>query len=168
MPRTIRQNIIALITGILCLYSCDNLDCPLLNTVYTTYGFYDVKSGQRITLSDTLTVSPANSDTILINQITGVNSIDLPMSFAGQSDTLLFRFCTSKNEIYTDTIIIAHTNEPHFESIDCSPAIFHTITGSELKKMTTGSGTSIINHITTENTAVNYDPKEHFKVYISK
>ena len=61
-----------------------------------------------------------------------------------------------------DTLTIAKTSVSHFESVDCQPVFFHTITGAT----TTGR---IVNRIEINNPNVDYDgSKENFHLYISR
>ncbi len=51
------------------------------------------------------------------------------MSYANSADTLYFEVQDRLERVFKDTVIVAKDNQPHFESIDCSPSYFHTITG---------------------------------------
>ena len=154
----------SIFAAMLFIVACDNIDCPLNNTVYATYNFYDIENEQPTTLKDTLTVQPFGKDTILLNRIFDVSSINLPVSHTGEADTLLFHFSSPSGKA-TDTIVFVHTNIPHFVSIDCATAVFHTVTHVAWKKQTIYPRPQAIDSIALVDPQINYDPKEHFKIF---
>lgn len=143
----------------LALASCSSIDCPLNNTVYTKYRL----AGTVTTLVDTLTVSTPRlsaTDTVLLNKAIAVDSFSLPMSYGQEADILYFDFRPTGGASVIDTVTISKTNEPHFESVDCSPAIFHTLKGVTYTRHK-------IDSIVVNSANVSYDAtKAHFLVYI--
>ena len=139
--------------------SCSDIDCPVTNGVSAKY----VLKGDS--LHDTLTISAIRdglTDTVLVNRLVGSKSFQLPMSYAGASDKLRFVFTDTLGHTTVDTLTIAKTSVSHFESVDCQPVFFHTITGAT----TTGR---IVNRIEINNPNVDYDgSKENFHLYISR
>ena len=112
--------------------SCSSIDCPLNSLVYTQYQLMTA-DGRIDTLTDTLTISTSRmtdgSDSVLINKNVKTTGFSLPISYA------------------------------QFESVDCSPSYFHTITG-----VTTTH--NAIDSIVIKNPDVNYDTsKKHFYIY---
>ena len=72
------------------------------------------------------------------------------MIYSGDSDRLRFVF-TSKDGLTTvDTVTVGKTNVSHFESVDCSPVFFHTLTS------VAATGTRI-SRIEINNPNVDYD-----------
>lgn len=140
------------------MMGCASLDCPLNNTVYTKYKL----AGNITTLSDTLTISTLRmdgADSVLINQDVMVDSFSIPISYSQPEDILFFEMRDTLGVTYRDTIKVRKENEAHFESVDCSPAFFHTITGVETTH-------NKIDSIVINNKAVNYDAtKAHFLIY---
>ena len=49
------------------------------------------------------------------------------MSYANSADTLYFEVQDRLERVFKDTVIVAKDNQPHFESIDCSPSYFHIL-----------------------------------------
>lgn len=156
-----------LLLAALLLAACSSIDCPLNNRVMATYKW----AGDVTTLSqDTLTVSTLRSqsegdDTVLVNRTIGVDSINLPMSYSRAEDEFFFTFTpvadsTSARTAATDTVWVAKTDEAHFEAVDCSPAVFHTITGVRHTR-------HAIDSIRINNNQVTYnDAKAHILVYL--
>lgn len=142
------------------LAACTSVDCPLENTVYTKYNIYDSKNVTD-TLTDTLTISTKRSngtDSVLINKDLNITSFSLPISFTQPEDFLIFTVA-GKTKTSTDTVRIAKTNTPHFESVDCSPSYFHVITNVSHTK-------NAIDSIVVNNPNVTYDAtKETFHIY---
>ncbi len=155
------RKIAPLILSAFFLSACSSINCPLNNTVYTVYGFYD-NTDSAYTIADSLTVTTkrtAGNDTTLINKITNTSSIILPMSYTQAEDILFFCLKDTLNNIMTDTVRVSKDNFPHFESVDCSPVYFHKITKLEHTN-------HAIDSIIISNNNVNYETdKPHFKVY---
>ena len=147
--------------------ACSSIDCPLNNRTYATFRL----AGDVAKLEHTLTVSTPRSalgpdeDTVLINRLASADSIALPMSYTHDEDTLYFTLNATANDAgeetaaITDTVWIKKQNVPHFESVDCSPAMFHNI--SEVR-----STHHAIDDIQINNNKVTYnDAKAHFLIY---
>lgn len=151
----------------LCAFvSCTNIDCPLSNSVAAKYVFYSSAGGGSVVITDTVTVRAASNDTILYNLGTNLTSLDLPMSYNLSADTLLF--VISKNgESRTDTVVVEHTNKAHFESIDCSASMFHTVTAASVRQGTGSDAVARIDSVVINNPNVNYNEVENFKVFVS-
>ena len=112
------------------LSACSSIDCPLNNRTYASFKL----AGDVTKLVDTLTVStPRNidnpeEDTVLINRLVDTDSLSLPMSYQRTEDIYIFTFVQKDTELKTiDTLWVSKENEPHFESVDCNPVMFHTI-----------------------------------------
>lgn len=155
------RKIISFIVAALTLYGCSSIDCPLNNRVYATYKL----AGDITTIPGTLTVSTPLSeaegnDSVLINMLADKDSIALPMSYARPKDTFYFTIEQEDGNITTDTITVSKNDIPHFESIDCNPAIFHDITDVEYT-------TNAIDLIKINNNKVTYHAaKANFLIYL--
>lgn len=140
------------------LAACSTVDCPLNSYVGT---YYKLKgSVSKLPLPLTI-ITPRNEfgDTVLLNQLNNADSFALPMSYSAPSDMLYFSFQKGEGQTLADTIEIFKSDVPHFESVDCSPAIFHKITGINTTH-------NAIDSIVINNPNVNYDySKAHFYIY---
>src|SRR5574344_955118 len=138
--------------------ACSTLDCPLNNTVYTKYRL----AGNITTLTDTLTISTnriEGTDSVLINKDVNVDSFSLPMSYSLDEDVLFFEIHTLSKQVFKDTVTVSKENRSHFESVDCSPSFFHTITDVKTTH-------NYIDSIVINQKEVNYDAsKAHFYIY---
>jgi len=153
------RRIIPLLFAVISLAACTALDCPMNNTVSVRF---DLR-GSVDTLSDTLTVSAVRktgADTVLFNRGVETTSFMLPMSYAQEEDELLFEMIdTVTKTLTTDVVKIKKTNQSHFESVDCNPSIYHTITGVSHTK-------NAIDSIVINNPNVDNDEtKEHLYIY---
>lgn len=128
--------------------------------------FYNT-DGTKLTLTDTLTVTVR--DSVILNRLTNGMSIILPMSYSADADTLVFHYKpqdVDKDE--TDTVIITKTNTPHFISLECARAMYHTITGvSNSNRIPDDIYRFAINKVEITNPQVNYDEKENLKIYFT-
>ncbi len=134
------------------LAGCSSIDCPLNNTISARYM---VHSSGSDTLYDTLTVYAlrvGHNDTILLNKAVGKTYFDIPVSYGNPSDHLLFSLADTNQATYTDTVTLFKTDIPHFESVDCSPNFFHTITDVTWTN-------NAIDSIIISKPSVNYDTK---------
>ncbi|MDO4820150.1 MAG: DUF6452 family protein [Prevotella sp.] len=157
---TSRASFIALlvVAVVVIIASCSNVDCPFMNSVYTTYQIKDLE-GKTDTLKDTLTVSIRKYngvDTILLNKAVQKTSFDLPISYIAPADTFFFHRYGDEMRV-TDTVTVEKTNTPHFESVDCAPKYFHDITNVHF----TQHG---IEHIEIMKRKVTYEPQDHFYI----
>lgn len=147
-----------LATALLC--ACSSIDCPLNNRVYTQYVF----KGEADTLKDTLTVIAVRpgvaSDTVVFNRGVNLTSLLVPVSYTQAEDVLAFQFTNAEGDVTTDTVWITKENQPHFESVECSPNFFHTLTGIRCTHKR-------IDDIAINHPNVDYDAtKEHIYIYI--
>lgn len=145
------------------LSACSSIDCPLNNRTYTSFKL----AGDVTKLVDTLTVStPRNidnpeEDTVLINRLVDTDSLSLPMSYQRTEDIYIFTFVQKDTELKTiDTLWVSKENEPHFESVDCNPVMFHTIKDVRFTQRA-------IDDIKVNYNKVTYnDAKAHFLIYL--
>lgn len=154
--------VVAMIAG-LGLSACSSIDCPLNNRTYASFKL----AGDVTKLVDTLTVStPRNidnpeEDTVLINHLVDTDSLSLPMSYQRTEDIYIFTFVQKDTELKTiDTLWVSKENEPHFESVDCNPVMFHTIKDVRFTQRA-------IDDIKVNYNKVTYnDAKAHFLIYL--
>ena len=148
------------------LAACSNIDCPLDNVVMMQCNLYSSESGQALSLPVSLTVKPAGRDTILLNQAKDVSNFLLPLKEAGERDTLLLNFTGENGNTATDTLFVNHTPRPHFESLDCPTAMFHTIH----QVRATGHALSIlpltVDSVSLIRSTVNYDDIENLRIFL--
>lgn len=150
-----------------CLTACTSIDCPLDNLVELTCGLYSAETGSALTLSDTLTVRAGGvKDTTLLNRALGLSSFELPMRHGVATDTLLLDFSNASGQTATDTLLLGHTNEPHFESIDCPTAVFHTLTDVTWTSHALGVMPLTVDSVAIVRRTVNYDNIENLRIYL--
>lgn len=142
--------------------SCSSIDCPLNNSVCIKMRL----AGDESVLLDTLTLSSPRtlgdeeSDTVLINRQTALDSLNVPMSYNRPQDVYILDLVENGTSAQTfDTLWVDKTNLPHFESVDCSPNMFHDITA-------VNSTHHSIDSIALNNNKVTYnDAQPHLIIY---
>ena len=143
------------------LIACSSIDCPVENVVATVYKLQK-SDGTPDTLYDSLTVFSRRkngTDTILLDHITSTTQFQLQVGHTNPEDTLYFMVSNGSYSAQ-DVVFIKKENTPHFESVDCSIAYFHEITGVRLDSH------NVIDSISIIKTEVNYDlSSEHFHIY---
>ena len=140
------------------LYSCDTIDCTLNNTVVMTCKFY--QDGKAVQLHDTLTVTAAGTDAVLVNRKYNASSLALPLSYFNPEDTILLNI-TGNGYAVTDTLWVEKTSYNHFESPDCPVNMFHNITGVRSTHLFIDSVTITrpeVNFIEYENLQIHFYP----------
>lgn len=155
-----RKIIPVIASALLIVSACSSIDCPLKNLVYTSYAIY-AADGRQDTLRDTLTISTNRtdgSDSVLINRDTRITGFSLPMSLSHPQD-VFFLEVKGGNGVTYDTLTVSKEDQPHFESVDCGPSFFHTITAVECTD-------NAVDSVVINNPDVDYDTsKKHFRIY---
>jgi len=151
--------VVIMLTG---LAACSSIDCPLNSLVYTQYQLMDA-AGRVDTLADTLTISTKRTDgndSVLINRSVRTTEFSLPISYSQPQDVFFVETIDTLTKTVTlDTITVEKVDRPHFESVDCSPSYFHTITA-------VGTTHNAIDSVVINNPDVDYDTsRKHFNIY---
>lgn len=138
--------------------SCSTIDCPLNNTVSTSYKL----KGALSTLADTLTITTPRmdgNDTVVLNRAIKIDSFILPISYSRPEDVFYFTMTNAENKKFIDTVRVTKENFPHFEAVDCPAAVFHKINRVTFTH-------NAIDSVVINNQHVNYDAtKAHFYIY---
>ena len=151
--------VVIMLTG---LVACSSIDCPLNSLVYTQYQLMNA-AGRVDTLADTLTISTKRTDgndSVLINRSVRTTEFSLPISYSQPQDVFFVETIDTLTKTVTlDTITVEKVDRPHFESVDCSPSYFHTITA-------VGTTHNAIDSVVINNPDVDYDTsRKHFNIY---
>ena len=88
------------------------------------------------------------------------------MSYMREVDTFVVKIMGLEASS-VDTIFVSHTNEPHFESVDCGMSMFHKIKGVEWTSNGNAAVLSRIDSVAVANPKVNYDETENIKIYFT-
>lgn len=121
------RKLMAAIAAAVALAACSSLDCSINNTVAMNVGIPDT-----LQAGDTLNVYTiaGGADTAIYTNGYATTSLSLPMSYNHGEDLYIFAFTDTTGTTVADTVTIAKTNQPHFESVDCTPQFWHTIQGA--------------------------------------
>lgn len=133
--------------------SCSNTDCVLTNTSYTNFVFYNER-GQAVSLSGTISVTAAGTDSVLINQESNPKIFQLPLSYTNTEDTFIIHY----TEKMVDSVFVKHANIPYFISMECGTGMYHYLEGVR-------STDNAIDSIQIIDPEVTYDAKENIKIY---
>lgn len=133
--------------------SCSNTDCVVTNTSYTNFGFYN-QLGQAVSLSGTISVTAAGTDSVLVNKEFNPKMFQLPLSYTSTEDTFIIHY----TERMIDSVFVKHANIPHFISMECGTGMFHYLEGVR-------STDNAIDSIQIIDPEVTYDAKENIKIY---
>ena len=147
------------------LAACTSIECPVQNTVYMVCDLMKA-DGKSDTLGvDTLwvwTQRADGTDTLLVNRLCGTSAttLNLPISYSQPEDAFIVYVKDTADNYWLDTLRIKKESRPHFESVDCQAAFFHTITA-------TSATSDIIDSVVIKNPEVNYDTSSaHFYLYL--
>jgi hypothetical protein len=150
------RKILGFIIAVLVLVGCSTLDCPLNNSVYT---YYKVMSDSTVDTLSVISFRHTDNEGVLLNKLANPDSLQLPISYTGDKDILYFVSKMKSGTETIDTVVITKSNFDHFESVDCSPSVFHKL----LDVTTTHHA---IDSIVINHRDVDYDySKKHFSIY---
>lgn len=140
------------------LTSCSSVDCPLNNTVYATWTFEYPDGRQK--LADTLDIylQVNGKDTLVANRLIGVSSVNLPMSYYNEADTLTLELRANGQHAY-EQIIVKKSNIQHFNSPECGVWVEHYISGTENEGM-------ILDSLRIRNSKVDNYEVENIRLYL--
>ena len=108
----------------------EEADCSMVdNRGMMVCNFYTIDPNTGVSekaILDSLTVTARGTDSVIINRMTEVSSITLPLRYTADSTELIFRYTAH----LTDTLVIRHTNTPYFVSMDCGYQMKQSIAGA--------------------------------------
>lgn len=102
-------------------------------------------------------INKLRCDTILINKISEISSIKVPMSYYSNNDTVIIAYSSIINK---DTLYINHNSYTHVDLPECGTARFHTLNNIH----STDYG---INNVEIVDADVNYEGNENIKIYFN-
>ena len=102
----------------------------------------------------------------VLHRATGIQSFLFPLKEGAGCDTLLCRFSNGAGQQATDTLFLTHTPSPHFESLDCPPAVFHTLTSVRATSHSLGQMPLTIDSVSVVRSSVNYDDIENIRIFL--
>lgn len=155
--------------------ACEVENCPPNTLSYAHFTFVD-QNGRGIQITDTVTVvgqayadveNPSGqtvqdsllSDTI-INRETGVQSLQLPLSYADETRFIISYHTRQRAYAGSDTIRIKHKNIPYFTNLDCGTMMFYTVTEASFTHHQLDS-------MVITNPNIDNNEKENFKIYFT-
>ena len=98
----------------------EEADCSMVdNRGMMVCNFYTIDPNTGVSekaILDSLTVTARGTDSVIINRMTEVSSITLPLRYTADSTELI--------------LVIRHTNTPYFVSMDCGYQMKQSITGA--------------------------------------
>ena len=142
---------IVLLSGIA---ACSDTDCTTSNTAYVNYNIYDA-NGNSVSLTGPVTVTAAGTDSVLINQESNLQSMQLPLRYTSTEDT----FVVHLSEVLFDTIFVTHQNIPHFISMECGTGMYYHIDNARCTRR-------IFDSLSVVNPDINFDANEHIQMYM--
>ena len=151
-----RHGFLFIISSLLLLSACESYDCTLYNYVGMYGTFY--KDGVVVQVKDTLTITSGKSGRMLLNGALYETTINIPLSYWQEEDTLVFRV-NGNGYILRDSVWITKTNQVHYESPDCPTTFFHTI-------QSVRSTHTFIKDITVIRSSVNYETTDNLQIHL--
>lgn len=154
--------------GLVGVYSCENVSCPLNNTVESVYGFYaaiydaqgQLQKENSVSVGDTLTVTLLGADSIIVNRQVNRSGVNLPVSFYEDTDSVEFTFTDTLSRVGRDTLWIHKKNTHHWDDPSCPVHMWHEV-------MDVRSTHNLIDTVLVTNRTINYDGLENFQIYFN-
>lgn len=143
--------------------SCsEDTDCSMEGRRMIYCKFYTIDpDNPTVVLKDTLdslTITALGTDSIILNNQKKVTMLSLPLRFTKDTTVFVLHYDYKRRPLYTDTLYVAHTNVPYFQSIDCGYLMEQTI------KKATFSETEIDSLFIANNEAASYET-ENIKLF---
>lgn len=116
--------------------ACSSVDCPVENVVALKCELLKADGTPDTLRHDTLTITTTRrdgNDTTLLNRVVDATTFTLPVSSRAAADTLHVEVRDTLGSVATATLYVGKTDEPHFESVDCSMSHFHTLTSTTVE-----------------------------------
>lgn len=151
-----RRCLFILSAAVLMLAGCESYDCTLYNYV-GMYAAFD-RDGDAVQITDTLTVTSGKSGPVLLNRSVNTASLNLPLSFWQDEDTLVLSI-KGLGYLLQDTVWIPKSNVVHYESPDCPATLFHTIGDVHSTHV-------FIKDITVVRPSVNYETTINLQIHL--
>lgn len=138
---------------------CSDINCVSSSASYANYLFKD-KNDSTLRFLDTLSVGTRTlfgRDSVLMNRLIGDTAMSLPVSSSLTSDTLYFFYFWRQNNLKEalDTLIVEHSNIPHFTSPECGISVTHSIKNVKYTKHFI-EDIQILNNDVSSTTAYNF------------
>lgn len=152
--------------ALLAVAGCTEVECPLDSIVAMTCGLYSAETGAPHKLSVTLDVLAAGTDSVLLNQATGISSFLLPVRRGVATDTIVLVFTNDVPQEAADSIFLDHTDEPHFEALDCPGTVFHTLRGVRWTSHDLSRMPLTVDSVSIVRTSVNYEDLENLRIFL--
>lgn len=139
--------------------ACSDINCTAGSSAYANYLFKD-RNDSTLRFLDTLSVGTRSldgHDTVLMNRLIGDTAMSLPVSSSLTADTLYFFYFWRQANLRKafDTLVIKHTNIPHFTSPECGISVTHNIEDISYTKNFI-EDIQILNKNVSANTAYNF------------
>lgn len=155
----------SMVAAALMVVGCQNISCPLDNVVLMTNCL--CYQGAPVTMADTLSVTVARTDSVLLNRLSGFSSFQLKMHEVAEghlTDTLVLNWSLKATELQPalqlrDSIFVDHDCHIYFESIDCPPVIFHNITSAR-------STRNLLDSVEVIQPRVEYEDVENLRLHL--
>ena len=146
--------------------SCENVSCPLNNTVESVYGFYaatyddygELLTGNAVSVGDTLTVTLLGADSVILNRQVNQSGMTLPVSFYEDTDAVELAFTDTLSRVGRDTLWIHKRNTHHWDDPSCPVHMWHQV-------LDVRSTHHLIDTVLVPNPTINYDGLENFQIY---
>ena len=164
--------LIGIVGGIAGLYTAcaDENDCSLEGrpmmycTVYTINP--DNGAMQNDTL-DSLTVTAAGTDSVILNNEKEVHTLMLPLRYTADSTVFIFHYNPQGNPSRRDTLVIRQENTPYFQSMECGYMMEQNIISSRFSP--SGSSSQQLDRIDSlylRNIEANTNEIENLQIFL--
>ena len=144
--------------------ACYSIDCPVDSLVELQVSFYDANAEKEITLDESLTITAAGTDSVLINKLTGKTGFQMPLQISAQNDgevvdKMQLQFVDKNGQVTTDELTLKHRSFAHFEGMDCPTLVFHQLLDAQCTD-------NRIESVEIVRNLVNYDKATNIRLHL--
>ncbi|WP_077154842.1 DUF6452 family protein [Bacteroides bouchesdurhonensis] len=171
MKNLIRIFLLLIIAGgAISIYSScsDENDCSLAGRPMMYCTLYTIDPDTRAMLNDTLdslTITAAGTDSIILNNEKKVHTLMLPLRYTNDSTIYIFHYDPKRQPKNVDTLYIVQQNTPYFQSMECGYMMKQNILSAKLGKPGRPSQPDRIDSLYLRNKEANTNEIENLQIF---
>lgn len=162
---------ILVVSAVMGIYSscADENDCSLAGRPMMYCTLYTIDPDTRTMRNDTLdslTITAAGTDSIILNNEKEVHTLMLPLRYTKDSTAFIFHYDPVGNPRYTDTLYIIQKNTPYFQSMECGYMMKQNILSATFGELGRNAQPDRIDSLYLRNKEANTNEIENLQIFL--
>lgn len=114
--------------------NCSETGRPMIKCVLYKAQLEGSTKMEKDTL-DSLTITSLGTNEVILNNMKKVVEISLPLRYTKDTTVFVFHYNYPRQNDLTDTVYVAHTNDPFFQSLECGYQMKQAIKAVKIGKV---------------------------------